>query len=273
MDLITPIAFVIAVAAVIFADVLDGGAIRSLINIPAMVLVLGGTMGATVMSVANVDLKKVPGFLMKVLRPKSIKVDATIDDIAALAEVARREGLLRLEDELSRRQVAPFLTRGVQLIVDGADEDRIRFLMDQELSIFEQREASGAIFFETAGGFAPTLGIIGTVVGLVSVLSNLADIQKLAPSIATAFIATLWGVSSANLFWLPISNKIKNTLRIEVQAREMIIEGCIAIAAGQNPRLIAEQLAAYRDDSKKSKKAEAQQPEDEESPELKAVGN
>ena len=271
MDLITPIAFVFAVAAVVAADVLDGGAIRALINIPAMVLVLGGTMGATVMSVANSDLRKVPSYLAKVLRPKLTKIDQTIEDVAALAEVARREGLLRLEDELSKRTVSPFLARGVQLIVDGADEERIRLLLEQELSIFETREANGAIFFETAGGFAPTLGIIGTVVGLVSVLSNLSNIQKLAPSIATAFIATLWGVSSANLFWLPISNKMKNTLRGEVQAREMIIEGCIAIAAGQNPRLITEQLAIYREE-KRGKKGAKEAEAAEESPELKVVG-
>ncbi len=272
MDIITPIAFVIAVMAVVAADVLDGGAIQALINIPAMVLVLGGTMGATVMSVANSDLRKVPSYLMKVLRPKLTKVDQTIDDIAVLAEVARREGLLRLEDEISKRSVAPFLARGVQLIVDGADEDRIRMLMEQELSIFEARESSGAVFFETAGGFAPTLGIIGTVVGLVSVLSNLSNIQKLAPSIATAFIATLWGVSSANLFWLPISNKMKNTLRHEVQAREMVIEGCIAIAAGKNPRLITEQLEMFRDEKPGKKKGAEPAQGGEDSPELKVVG-
>jgi chemotaxis protein MotA len=270
MDIITPIAFLIAVGAVVGADMLDGGTITALVNLPAMVLVLGGTMGVTVMSVASADLRKVPSFLFKVFRPKLTRVEQSIDDIAALAEVARREGLLRLEDELSKRTVSPFLARGVQLIVDGADEDRIRLLMEQELSVFEEREANGAIFFETAGGFAPTLGIIGTVVGLVSVLSNLSDIQKLAPSIATAFIATLWGVSSANLFWLPIGNKIKNTLRHEVRAREMIIEGCIAIAAGQNPRLIAEQLAVFRDD-KRGKKGAKESQEGEESPELKVV--
>ena len=262
----------IAVVAVVLADILDGGTILGLINISAMILVLGGTMGATAMSTPMVDLKRVPAFLGKVLRPKGTNIDSTIDDIAALAEVARREGLLRLEDELGRRPVPEFLQRGVQLIVDGADEDRIRLMMEQEVTIYEERELTGATFFETAGGFSPTLGIIGTVVGLISVLSNLSDVQKLAPSIATAFTATLWGIATANLFWLPIANRLKANLRHEVQAREMIIEGCIAIAAGQNPRLISEQLAVYRLPGKpgKGKKADAAQ-EGEEQPELQQV--
>ena len=263
-------AFVFAVAAVVLADILDGGSIHSLINIPAMILVLGGTLGATTMSTAVADLKAVPSFLGKVGRPKITSIDQTIEDIAALAEVARREGLLRLEDELSRRPVSPFLQRGVQLIVDGADEERIRLMLEQELAIYEQRELTGASFFEAAGGYAPTLGIIGTVVGLVSVLSNLSNVQKLAPSIATAFIATLWGISTANLFWLPIANRLKGTLRHEVEAREMIIEGCIAIAAGQNPRLITEQLAVFRTPGKTKRSAPPSQ-EGEEQPELGQV--
>ncbi len=245
MDLITPAAFMLAVVVVIAADLMDGGTLRSLVNLPAMLLVLGGTLGASVMSTATADLRLVPTFFSSILRPRSTPVERTIDDIAALAEVARREGFLRLEDELDRDSLAPFLQRGVRLIVDGADEERLRTVLEQELTVYEAREATGVRFFETAGGFAPTLGIIGTVVGLVSVLSNLANVQKLAPSIATAFIATLWGISTANFFWLPLAYKLRNTLAHELQAREMIIEGCIAIAAGQNPRLISEQLAVF----------------------------
>lgn len=241
LDLITPAAFMLAVVVVIAADLMDGGSIHSLVNLPAMLLVLGGTLGASVMSTATADLKLVPTFFSRVLRPRPTPVERTIDDIATLAEVARRDGFLRLEDELDR----PFLRRGAQLIVDGADEERLRTVLEQELRIYEDRETTGVRFFETAGGFAPTLGIIGTVVGLIAVLSNLANVQKLAPSIATAFIATLWGISTANLFWLPIAYKLRNTLAHEVQAREMIVEGCIAIAAGQNPRVIAEQLAVF----------------------------
>ncbi|MDA8346592.1 MAG: MotA/TolQ/ExbB proton channel family protein [Thermaerobacter sp.] len=268
MDLLTPIAFAVAVAAVLAADILDGGTIRSLINLPAMILVLAGTIGASIMSVAARDLKAIPGFFAKVLRPQSTSVEQAIDDIAALAEVARREGFLRLDDALLSRHVAPFLQRGVQLVVDGADEGRLRMVMEQELAIYEARESSGALFFQTAGGFAPTLGIIGTVVGLVSVLTNLSDVQKLAPSIATAFIATLWGISSANFFWLPIGYKIKNALAHELQAREMIIEGCIAIAAGQNPRLIIEQLAVYKPDRGKGDRAPGAPGEEQTSPQM-----
>lgn len=256
IDIVTPVGFVIAVGALIVSVLLDGGSIRSLVNIPAMLLVVGGTIGATLMGFSTKDLRKVPGSFLSVIRPKATDTAQTIEDIAELAEVARREGLLRLEDQMAQRSLSPFLERGVQFVVDGADEERIRALMNEELSIFEEQQSVGPRVFDTAGGFAPTLGIIGTVVGLVSVLSNLSNIQKLAPSIATAFIATLWGVSSANLFWLPIGTKLKNALQREVRVREMIIEGCVAIAGGHNPRLIREQLSVYLDSRPRPGRAE-----------------
>lgn len=261
IDLVTPLGFILAVGALIVSVMLDGGAIRSLINVPAMLLVIGGTIGATMMGFTGKDIRRVPGFFMSVIRPKLTDARQTVEDIAELAEVARREGLLRLEDQIAQRDLTPFLARGVQHVVDGADEQRIRDLLEEELTVWEQQQGVGPQVFDTAGGFAPTLGIIGTVVGLVSVLSNLSNVQKLAPSIATAFIATLWGVSSANLFWLPIGTKLKNALQREVRVREMIIEGCVAIAGGHNPRLIREQLSVYLDQSSRRAKVEATEEE------------
>ena len=245
MDLLTPLAFIAAVAAVLLADLLDGGRLGALLNAPAMLLVLGGTLGATAMTVPAEELLALPQVLWRLLRPDVTPMERTIGKIAALGEVARREGLLRLEDALQGSSVPPFLRHGLQGVVDGTDEHRLRTLLERELSLYERRQAKGAQFFLSAGGFAPTLGIIGTVVGLVSVLSHLSDVQRIAPAIATAFIATLWGVASANLFWLPISYKLSRTLAQEVLVREMIVEGCVAIAAGRNPRLILEQLSAF----------------------------
>lgn len=245
IDIVTPIGFVIAVGALLVSVLIDGGSMRSLINLPAILLVVGGTIGATMMGLTMREITKLPGFLISVVRPKATDAAQSVQDIADLAEIARREGLLRLEDQTAQRDLIPFLSRGVQFVVDGADEERIRSLMGEELGLWEEQQGLGARIFEMAGGFAPTLGIIGTVVGLVSVLSNLSNISKLAPSIATAFIATLWGVSSANLFWLPIATKLKSNLQRETRTREMIIEGCVGIAGGQNPRLLKEQLSVY----------------------------
>lgn len=261
IDIVTPIGFVIAVGALLASVIIDGGSMQSLINPPAILLVVGGTIGATMMGLTMREIMKLPSFLISVIRPKATNAGKAVDDIAELAEIARREGLLRLEDQTAQRELSPFLERGVQFVVDGADEERIRSLLGEELYIWEEQQGLGARAFEMAGGYAPTLGIIGTVVGLVAVLSNLSNVSKLAPSIATAFIATLWGVSSANLFWLPVAGKLKSNLQRETRIREMIIEGCVGIAGGQNPRLIKEQLSVYVDSGsrKRSKEAAAEE--------------
>lgn len=245
MSLMAPLGFLMGMGALIVSLLLDGGTVRSLINPSAMVLVLVGTVGATVIGVTSTDLKKIPGLLMSIVRPKKIDIEGNVQKIAELAEVARREGLLRLEDELDKGGLDPFLARGLGLVVDGSDEERIRQIMGEDLGVFEEDQAAGAAIFETAGGYAPTLGIIGTVMGLVSVLGSLSDVAKLAPSIATAFTATLWGVSTANLFWLPLSNNLKSQTRRMVRERTMMIEGCVAISRGQNPRVIQDALSVY----------------------------
>ncbi len=244
-DLVTPAAFLAAVAAVLVADLLDGGSLHSLLNLPAMLLVLGGTLGATVISVSREDLLQVPQAFRRLLRPLALQREQAIDEIGDLAEVARREGLLRLEDELDRRELPAFLRDGVQKIVDGLDEAALRRMVERRIEIEERRSRALAEFFRTAGGFAPTLGIIGTVVGLVSVLSHLSDVQRLAPSIATAFLATLWGIASANLFWLPLGFHLEHLERQEREDQEMLLQGMVGIVNGQNPRILREELAVY----------------------------
>lgn len=244
MDILTPIAFVVGVMAVLGADMMDGGVIRSLINPSAMLLVLGGTLGATLMSFRLDAVKRVPKMIMGVLKPPKMDRVAVVRELIGYAEIARRDGLLRLDGELENVK-DDFMKHGLMMAIDGTDETLVRKVLESELATRESAAVTGSRFFETAGGFAPTLGIIGTVVGLISVLSNISNAAKLAPSIATAFTATLWGVSSANLFWLPLSNKIKNNAQAEAEAREIILEGVLAIEAGDNPRVVADKLRSY----------------------------
>lgn len=244
MDIVTPVGFVLAVAAVILSDIMDGGTVRSLINPAAILLVLGGTLGATAMSSRMSDLKALVRSVMRAMRPPKVDRAQVIRELVRYADVARREGLLKL-DALLPEIKDDFMRRGLMMAVDGTDETLVREVMESEMSTLETVALDSARFFETAGGFAPTLGIIGTVIGLVSVLSNIQNAAKLAPSIATAFIATLWGVSSANLFWLPIGNKLKVIAGQETSVREIILEGVLAIEAGDNPRVVQDKLRAF----------------------------
>jgi chemotaxis protein MotA len=242
---LTPAAFLAAVLAVIAADLLDRGSLHALLNLPGMLLVLGGTLGATAMSVDRRDLRQLPQDLRRLLRPDRPPRQGTIEAIGRLAEIVRREGLLRLEDEIAAGGLPKFLSDGVQNIVDGFDESRLRSHLERAIDIEDERRGAVALIFRTAGGFAPTLGIIGTVVGLVSVLSHLGDVNQLAPSIATAFLATLWGIASANLFWLPLGFRLERLQREAHEDEEMMLQGMLGILSGQNPRLLQEQLAVY----------------------------
>jgi len=244
-----PIGFVLAIAALLGSLTMDGGSITSLINPSAMLLVLVGTVAATAAGSTMSDLKKAPKLLMGIMKPSKSNLNAVVEEICALADVARREGRLKLEARLDQGKIDPFLARGVSLVVNGSDEERIRQILEEDLAVYEEERSTGAGIFETAGGFAPTLGILGTVMGLISVLSNLSNIAKLAPSIATAFTATLWGVASANLFWLPIANNLKSQTKQLVRQRLAIVEGCVAMSRGQNPRVIRELLAVYIDEA------------------------
>lgn len=244
MDIVTPVGFVLAIAAVLVSDMMDGGTVRSLINPAAILLVLGGTLGATAMSSRMSDLKSLLKSVMRAMRPPKVDRVAVIRELVQFADMARREGLLKL-DALLPEIKDDFLRRGLMMAVDGTDETLVREVMESEMTTLETVALEGARFFDTAGGFAPTLGIIGTVIGLVSVLSNIANAAKLAPSIATAFIATLWGVSSANLFWLPLANKLKVIAGLETSVREIVLAGVLAIEAGDNPRVVQDKLRAF----------------------------
>ncbi|CEK17868.1 flagellar motor protein [Chthonomonas calidirosea] len=244
MDLATVIGLVLAWGALLGALLMEGGELRVMINLPAALLVFGGTIGAAVISFRMNQLMEVPSILSIAFREKALELPDVIRQLVRLAEKARRDGLLSLEEE-SRRLHDPFLKRGLRLAIDGTDPELLRGVLETEIQLLQARHRSGESIFITLGGFAPTLGIIGTVMGLIHMLANLSDPGKMGPLIAGAFIATLYGVSSANLIFLPIANKLRTRSSEEALAREVMLEGILSIQAGDNPRLVEEKLKAY----------------------------
>lgn len=244
MDLATIIGIVLAIFSLLISVVIEGGELGSLINIPAAILVFGGTIGATMVCFPISAVKKLPTWLTIALKEKKTDVHETIAIIVSLAETARREGILKLENMVEELDNA-YLKQGVNLVIDGTDYEVAKAIMKTELELMEERHKMGAKFFESAGGYAPTMGIIGTVMGLVHVLGNLSDAGSLGGAIATAFIATFYGVSSANIFWLPIAAKLKARSNDETIAREIIMEGVLSIQAGESPRIIEDRLKSF----------------------------
>ncbi|HLH79190.1 MAG TPA: flagellar motor protein [Chthonomonas sp.] len=244
MDLATVIGLVLAWGALLGALLMEGGELRVMINLPAALLVFGGTIGAAVISFRMNQIMEVPSILSIAFREKTLELPDVIRQLVRLAEKARRDGLLALEEE-SRRLHDPFLKRGLRLAIDGTDPELLRGVLETEIQLLQARHRAGESIFITLGGFAPTLGIIGTVMGLIHMLANLSDPGKMGPLIAGAFIATLYGVSSANLIFLPIANKLRMRSSEEALAREVMLEGILSIQAGDNPRLVEEKLKAY----------------------------
>jgi chemotaxis protein MotA len=179
-----------------------------------------------------------------VVRPPLLDPDGAIRDIVQYSEMARRNGLLALESAIDDIG-DPFLRRGLQLLVDGADPAKIRATMEHEIQAVEHHDSQAARVLESAGGYAPTVGILGAVLGLIHVMENLADPSKLGAGIAVAFVATIYGVGSANLFFLPVANKMKNIVHERAKLQELIVDGLVAIAEGENPRMIEGRLQGY----------------------------
>lgn len=244
MDLATVGGVVMAVVALLLGFTLDGGNATALLNLAAFVLVFGGTLGATLASVSFLQFVKAFKALRVAMVHHSPEALTVVEGLVTLAVVARREGLLALEERLEGMD-DDFLRRGIQWVVDGVDPELVRGMMETELSYIEERHQKVAHVFEAAGGFAPTMGIIGTVMGLVHVLGNLSDVNRLGPQIATAFTATLYGVASANVLWLPLANKLKSVNEQEMLLREVTMEGVLSIQAGENPNILGEKLRTF----------------------------
>lgn len=244
MDFLSILGLLVGLGAVIGGNMMEGGHLDSLVNGPAFFIVVGGTVGATFLQVPPVIFKHSLRIFSWVFIPNRIHLQADIDKMVKWSNLARKEGLLGLEAILDLEK-DNFAKKGLQLLVDGSEPQVIRDCMEVELNAREQRDLQASKVFESMGGYSPTIGIIGAVLGLIHVMKNLSDPAALGPGIATAFVATIYGVGLANLLFLPIANKLKAQAHALVQARELIIEGIIAIADGENPRNIETKLSGY----------------------------
>jgi chemotaxis protein MotA len=241
---ITAIGIVGGVVFLLLGAQLEGTSPTSFFNLPALLIVCGGTLGATMASTSFERMKAMPGLYKKAFKGGKSDLVGCHRLVVDLAERARREGLLALDEHVSDIDDA-FTRKAMQLVVDGTDPDVVREIMEVQMDGMAHRHAAHADPFEKAAGFAPTMGILGTVMALVAVLKNLADPASLGPSISVAFIATLYGVGMANVIFLPVANKLKQLSREELELRNMTLEGILAIQAGENPRVISDKLLSF----------------------------
>ncbi|HVP21217.1 MAG TPA: motility protein A [Anaerolineaceae bacterium] len=245
MDLATIIGLIVGMVTIILVMVLDGGSPAELFAVPqAILLIIAGSLSATTITVPLRIIMRLPVLVMKAVLEVSFDSAAAIETLAAMADKARREGLLALEEE-SKKIKDPFMLRGIMLVVDGIDPAQVEAILENNIHHMRERHKQCYGLFTAAGGFAPTFGIIGTVMGLISVLKQLDDPTKLAGSIASAFLATLWGLLTANLIYLPLGAKLKSKSEEEIAYRTLLMEGILAIQAGENPRVLKEKLYAY----------------------------
>jgi chemotaxis protein MotA len=244
MDILSIIGVLLGVGALLLGNLLDGGQIGSLVNVSALIIVLGGTVGATLLHFPPLIFIRSLKLSVWILVPQKINLKGHIVKMVNWSVLARKEGLLGLENELDREK-DPFIRKGLQLLVDGNEPEVIRDILEVELTTRENMDYQAARLYEAMGGYAPTIGILGAVMGLIHVMENLADPALLGAGIATAFVATIYGVASANLFFLPMANKLKAHIFAWTQAREMIVVGLTGIAEGENPRNIEMKLDGY----------------------------
>ena len=240
----TGIGILISIVGIAMGATMEGTNVMVVLNVPAILIVLVGTFGACVAACGLPTMIGLPKLYIKALMPEDLDLVGRVNEIVGYAEKARRDGLLAL-DEAVKEITDPFTRKGIQLVVDGTDPDLVAAVLDAENEAMRKRHVAGRQPFMQAGALAPTMGIIGTVFGLVNVMNNLNNPSALGPLIAAAFLATLMGVGSANCVFLPVANRLKELSEEEMHFREMTLEGILGIQAGDNPRVVAEKLMAY----------------------------
>jgi len=244
VDFSSLIGIAVALAGIIGGQLLEGGYAGSLLQSAAFLIVLGGTAGAVmVQSPARVFARGVK-MAKWIVVPPAFEPQRVIADILRWSQSARKEGLLSLE-QLAGMMTDRFARKGLQLLVDGAEAEKLREAMEVEIITFEEYHRQAARIWESAGGYAPTIGILGAVLGLIHVMENLSDPARLGSGIAVAFVATIYGVGLANLVFLPVANKLKVLIARQVLVREILVDGLVAIANGENPRMIESRLLGY----------------------------
>jgi chemotaxis protein MotA len=250
------IGWAVAIGGLFMGATMEGAPVMAVLNPSAMMIVLGGTLGVTIVGTSFDRIKAIPALYKKIVSPDVRNLRERVDELVGFAEKARRDGLLALDDELSKVE-DDFMRRGLQLVVDGTDPEIVADVLDSEIEAMGRRHAAGAQPFEKAGGFAPTMGIIGTVFGLVHVLENLDSPETLGPAISSAFIATLLGVGIANVVFLPSANRLKQMSAEEREFRMLTTEGILGIQAGDNPRVLADKLLTFVPPAERDAKPEA----------------
>ncbi len=244
MDEISIAGLAIGAIAILGGQLLEGGHIGSLVQPTALLIVLGGTLGAVLLQSPFHVFKRGMQMAKWVWFPPVIEQKQLVDQIMNWSQLSRREGLLSLENYIPQIK-DPFTKKGLQLLVDGADPERIRELLEVEITTFEDEWKQSAKIWDAAGGYSPTIGILGAVMGLIHVMENLSDPSKLGGGIAVAFVATIYGVGLANLIYLPMAGKLKYYISRMVSSREMLVDGLVGIAVGDNPRIIEGRLRGY----------------------------
>ena len=244
MDILSMVGILVALLAILGGNILEGGHTSSLVQLTAFVIVGGGTLGAVMVQTPIRVFVRAMKIAVWVFLPVKLRPEEVAEKIVNWSNIARREGLLGLE-AIAEEEPDAFARKGLQLLVDGSEPEVIRGILEVEIDNREHRDIQAAKVFEGMGGYSPTIGIIGAVMGLIHVMNNLADPSMLGGGIATAFVATIYGVGFANLLFLPMANKLKSQVHSQTQFREMIVEGVISIAEGENPRNIETKLQGY----------------------------
>lgn len=244
MDRISTIGTILGFVVIILGTVLKGSTVEALWNPAAFVIVFFGTLAALLVQNQGKVIRHALMMMKLIYRPPQHQPHDLISRIIGWSEITRRQGLLGLEPHIDAES-DPFISKGLQLLVDGGEPDTIRSVLEVDLDTREAIDLAGAKVYENAGIYSPTLGIIGAVMGLMAVMQNLADPSKLGHGIAAAFVATIYGVALANLFMLPMAARLKALVGKQSQMREILIEGLVSIAQGDNPRQIESRLQGY----------------------------
>lgn len=244
MDFATIGGLIIGIGAVILSFIMEGGHLGAILHAPAMIVVIAGTIGASFITTSVKTILRIPSYLRLAMFGGKNNSLYIISMIVKMSEKARMEGILGLENDMKYVR-EPFFRKAIQLVIDGTEITVLRSILETEIAYVEERHKKGIALFQKLGGFSPTLGIIGTVMGLIHTLSNVTDPDKMATAIAGAFIATLWGVALANLVYLPLSDKLRLRHEEELASLDLIMEGVIAIQSGDNPRIVNTKLMSF----------------------------
>lgn len=251
MDIAAFLGIILGIGAIVAGNIIEGGTTSHLVQAAAALIVFGGTFGATLLSFSMRDVFNAFKALGMVFGGRTHTPSEIIEDIMGILVKARKMGLIALESEIKNID-NPFLRKGLTLVVDGMAPSMIKDILYQEVTTYEENMKNASKVFESAGGYAPTIGILGAVLGLIQVMRNVTDPSKIGSGIAVAFVATIYGVGSANLVFLPIAKKIMNRLKEEIFIRELIIEGVIGVESGMNPYFLKTRLNAFLSEHEKT---------------------